>query len=229
MSPRLTLSAVIATCLLQVGSARAQAVPPLIERDSNWRDVSNVMMVVGAASVFLTPRVYYSDPTSTVGWKARWHVSMLAPAMSMTAATLLVDGPIRDGIESTRPGCSVDATEAELPGSGCESYGGPSTQAFASWGTTGAGLTIFLVDTIKYSNSEFNFGSFAGNVLVPFTTSMVGSIARGVGPGDSAAHESAGQIVAGSLTGLATGAILGLTYSLLQRPNCGYGDTLFCW
>jgi hypothetical protein len=122
----------------------------------------------------------------------------------------------------------VDQTLAQLDNSGCESFGGPSTHAFASWGAFGAGATIFLVDTLKYSDGEFSAGSFLGNVAVPIVAAFMTSAARsadgrGIGP------ESTGQVVAGALPGLGTGVLLGLGYSLLQEPDCGYGGYLFCW
>jgi hypothetical protein len=212
--------------------AQAQAIPPIVERDSNWDTVSAITMMIGVGSVSLMPRIYYSSPDATVGWKARWHISHLAPVMSMTGATLLIDGPLREAIESPKDGCTLDntltATPRIEPDSGCESYGGPSTHSFASWGATGAGVTIFLVDTFKYSNSEFHVGSFIGNVAIPFTTSILTSVARsadgsGIGP------EGTGQVIAGALPGLAFGALMGLGYSLLQEPDCGYGGSLVCW
>lgn len=209
--------------------AHAQEVTlPFVERDGNWNTVSNAMMMVGFASVALMPRIYYSSPDATVGWKGRWHVSSLAPTMSMVGLTLLVDGPIRDAIKAPRPGCTVDQTTADLPGSGCESFGMLSTQSFASWGSFGGGLGIFLVDTLKYSNGEFHAGSFVGNVAVPFATALVGSVARGL-DGSGTGHESPEQIVAGAIPGMILGGVLGLVYSYAQEPNCGYGDTLFCW
>ncbi|AUX44721.1 hypothetical protein SOCE26_061880 [Sorangium cellulosum] len=216
----------VAACLLAPREAAAQTT---VERDENWATVSDVSLVLGTSVVFLMPRVYYSDPEATVGWKGRWHFSVLAPAMTMTALTLLVDLPIKGAIESTRPGCSVDETKAAVLGSGCESFGGPSTHAFASWGATGAGTGIFLVDTFRYSSGRFNAGGFIGNVAFPLTASVVTSIARGVAPSGKKEHETAGQIAIGGATGFLSGLAIGTAYAFLQRPNCGYGNALFCW
>ncbi len=217
-----------ALCLtLTAGQAQAQ-VPPFAERDSNWDAVSTISMVVGVSTVTLMPRVYYSSPDATVGWKARWHVSVLAPAMTMTALTWLVDQPISDAIESPRDGCTLDETRAQIDGSGCEKFGSPSTHAFAAWSAMGAGLGIFLVDTFKYSDGEVHAGPIIGDIAVPFAAAMLASVARsadgsGIGP------ESTGQVFAGAIPGLVSGAVVGLTYALLQEPDCGYGGSLFCW
>jgi hypothetical protein len=220
----------IAACLLAPREAAAQATfPSDPKRDKNWGTVSDVSLVLGTSVVFLMPRVYYSDPESTVGWKGRWHVSMFAPAMTMTALTLLVDIPIKDAAESTRPGCRLEQTKTALPGSNCESFGGPSTHAFASWGATGAGTGIFLVDTFRYSSGRFNAGGFVGNVAIPLTASIFTSIGRGVAPGNAEAYEEFGQIALGGVTGFVSGLAIGVVYASLQRPNCGYGNALFCW
>jgi hypothetical protein len=176
------------------------------------------------------PRVYYSDPEATVGWKGRWHLSVLAPAMTMTAVTLFVDSPIKGALQSTRPGCTVDQTTAAFPNSNCESFGGPSTHAFAAWGATGAGLGIFLVDTVKYSNGRFSAPAFIGNVAVPLTLSIFASVGRGIDVGGAKEpFENAGQVVAGTLPGFLIGAGLGAAYAVLQRPSCGYGNAIVCW
>jgi hypothetical protein len=211
-------------------SAQTPAVTPIAFRDGTWGTVSNVTMLIGAGVVTLMPRIYFNDPEATVGWKARWHFSHLAPVLSLTALTLLVDGPIKNAIKAPRPGCTVDNTTPAYPGSGCETFGMPSTQSFASWGATGMGTTIFLVDTLKYSQSKFNAGGFIGNVGVPLVLSVITSAARSAEPGAlTQPHESVPQIVLGSVTGFATGALLGLAYSLFQRPNCGYGSSFVCW
>jgi hypothetical protein len=209
--------------------ASAQVVPPIAERDENWGTVSTVTMVLGAATVTLMPRVYYNDPEATVGWKARWHFSVLAPAMTLTVATLLVDGPIKNAIESTRPGCTLDETNVAFPDSNCESFGGPSTHAFAAWSATGAGLGIFLFDTFGHSDGKFSAGAFIGNVVVPLSLSIVTSIGRSVEPGSAEAYEDVGQNFAGLLPGLGVGLLTGLFYGGMQRPNCGYGNNLVCW
>ncbi len=218
----------LSTTFLAPREAAAQ-VPPIAQRDSNWATASNVTMLLGVGIVTLMPRVYYNDPEATVGWKGRWHWSFLAPALSLTALTLLVDGPIKNAIKTPRPGCTIDNTGIGPGGLGCDSFDMPSTQSFASWGATGAGTGIFLVDTIKYSNGKFHAGSFVGNVAVPLVLSVFTSAARSAAPGTSYAQESVPSIVVGSLTGFATGALLGLGYSLMQRPNCGYGGNIICW
>jgi hypothetical protein len=232
MNAKLIVTGLLTGALcLSLGERQAEAqvpTPPIAERDSNWDVASTVTMVISVASVSLMPRVYYASPDATVGWKARWHISALAPIMSMVATTWLIDGPIREAIKSPRDGCTVDQTTPHLPDSGCESWGSPSSHAFASWGATGAGLVTFLVDTLKYSDGEFNFPSLLGNVIVPLSASVVSSIARsadgsGIGP------ESTGQVFAGIIPGVVTGALLGLVYSLAQEPDCGYGGYLVCW
>jgi len=228
-SKLLAAGLIAGTLSLTLGESQAQAqVLPFVERDTNWDAVSSVTMMIGVTTVSLMPRVYYSSPDATVGWKARWHVSALAPIMSMTGITLLVDGPIRDAIESTKDGCSLDQTLARLPDSGCETFGGPSTHAFASWGAAGAGITIFLVDTLKYSDMKFSVPSFIGNIILPTSMAILSSVARsadgyGLGP------EITGQVIAGALPGLGIGALLGLGYSFMQEPNCGYGGSIVCW
>ena len=146
--------------------------------------------------------------------------------MTLTALAVLVDAPIKNAIKDPRPGCTLDTTSASFPGSGCESFGMPSSEWFRSWGATGAGVSIFLVDTFRYSQGKFNAGAFVGNVALPLTLSVVTSALRGVGTNP---YENGGQIGVGALTGVATGALVGLGYSLLQRPSCGYGNQVFCW
>ncbi len=217
------------TALLAPREAAAQAVVPWVPRDPTWSTLSNVTMVINVGLVTLMPRVYYNDPEATVGWKARWHFSVLAPALSVTALTLLVDGPIRSAIKDPRPGCDSDMTAAALPGSNCESYGQPSTQSFAAFGATGAGTAIFLVDTFKYSGSRFNAGGFIGNVGVPLVLSVLTGVGRGIAASPNSPQESAPQVAVGALSGFVSGALLGLGYSLLQHPNCGYGGNVVCW
>jgi hypothetical protein len=217
--------------LLSPREAAAQPVVPHVERNGTWDVVSNVTMVVGAGIVTLMPRVYYNDPEATVGWKGRWHFSMLAPVLSMTALTLLMDGPVRNGVKGNRPGCQPDWSAAALAGSGCESYGMMSTQSYAAWGATGMGTTVFLVDTLKYSNGKFNAGSFVGNLAVPLVLSVFTSAGRAADPGGITVfpRETVPQIALGAVTGFATGALLGLAYTFFQRPNCGYGNNIVCW
>ena len=219
----------VAASWINSSEAVAQStVPPIVGRDADWATVTQVSTIVGASTVFLMPRVYYSDPESTVGWKGRWHFSHFAPMMTMAAATLLVDGPIKNAVQSVRPGCSgVDPAFAG-PGSNCETYGGPSTLAFASWGAFGVGTGIFLVDTLKYSKGRFNAGSFIGNVAVPLVAGVLTSVGRSV-DGVGQPFETQNQVLAGTFIGMGTGMLVGVAYSLLQRPSCGYGNSIFCW
>lgn len=212
-------------------------VVPLVPRDAGWGVVSDVTLTISVLSPLLMPRVYYSDPTSTVGWKGRWHVSVLAPAMTMFGATILVDQVIKKEAKGARPGCSAANTDVGFPASGCETFGGPSTHMFAQYGALGTGTAIFLVDTIKYSDGRFNPWGFIGNVGIPLTAAVFGTIGRALETGgidqtnnlQLRAYEDPGQVAAGAISGLLTGAAVGLTYALLQRPSCGYGDSIFCW
>jgi membrane-associated phospholipid phosphatase len=237
------LSAFTAALLFtsEASAQTTQQVPVIAPRDKNWGIVSDVTLVISVASATLMPRIYYNDPEATVGWKGRWHLSVLAPAMTLTAATFLVNGPIKNAIQKPRPGCTIDSTISSLPGQGCESYGMPSTHAFAAWGATGAGTGIFLVDTLKYSAGKFNVGGFIGNVAVPLISSIFTSVGRGIGANAAStsttlpatatvyAYETPLQVVAGTLSGFITGVGVGVAYSLFQRPNCGYGNSIFCW
>jgi hypothetical protein len=210
-------------------------VQPIAARDQGWGTVSDIAMTIGVLSPFLWPRVYYSDPTATVGWKGRWHVSMLAPAMTMLGAALLIDLPIKKEAKGARPGCEAANTAVGFPGSGCETFGGPSTHAFASYGALGTGSVIFLVDTFKYSDGRFSAPGFIGNVGLPLTAAVFTTIGRAIRTGTTAdgltiqEYEDGGQIAAGAISGILTGALVGLTYSMLQRPSCGYGDAIICW
>lgn len=219
----------VAASWINSSEALAQTtVPTIAERDPNWKIVGDVSLAIGASTVFLMPRVYYSDPESTVGWKGRWHFSHFAPMMTMAAATLLVDGPIKTSIQSTRPGCDDVDPRVAGPGSGCETFGGPSTHAFAAWGAFGVGTSIFLVDTLKYSKGRFHAGSFIGNVVVPLAAGVMTSVSRSVN-GSGVQFESDKQVLAGTFIGMGTGMLVGLAYSMLQRPSCGYGNGVFCW
>ena len=64
-------------------------------------------MVASAGTQLLMPRVFYSDPEVTVGWKARWHVSVLAPVMTLTALAVLNEHALKDSFEGFRPGCNA--------------------------------------------------------------------------------------------------------------------------
>jgi hypothetical protein len=209
---------------------REAAAQTTTTQDPTWGLVSNITMLIDVGVVTLMPRIYYNDPEATVGWKARWHISVLAPALSMTALTLLVDGPIKNAIGSPRPNCTAEDTGLNSTiMTGCNSFGMPSTQSFAAWGAMGTGTAIFLVDTLKYSNSKFHAGSFVGNVAVPFVLSVVTSVARTQASGGNSPAETPIQVVAGSLSGFVTGALVGVGYSFMQRPNCGYGNSIVCW
>ena len=155
-----------------------------------------------------------------MGWKARWHVSVLAPVMTITTLALLNEYEFKDSFEGDRPGCD----DSNRGGPGCQSYGMPSTHTFASVAAFGHGTAVFLVDTLSHSGGRFNFGSFAGNVLVPLALSSVTVAGRRAGD-----FEDWGQIGVGAAAGLVSGAVMGFVYSTLQEPECGYTGSLICW
>ena len=43
------------------------------------------------------------------------------------------------------------------------------------------------------------------------------------------AYEHFDQVAVGSGVGLGVGFLLGMTYSMLQVPDCGYGSGVVCW
>lgn len=224
------LVALPALALAQEAPPTAQPpVPPFAARDTTWGTVSTVSMLIGVGTVTLMPRVYYNDPEATVGWKARFHVSQLAPALALTATALLIDQPIKDAAQGNRPGCTTDETVVAFPDSGCESFGGPSTHAFAAWGAAGAGLGVWVGDTFIHSDGNVNAGSVIGNLAVPVTAAVITSVGRGIETDGALPYEDAGQIIAGVGFGLVTGFLSGIAYSALQEPNCGYGNFIVCW
>ena len=193
---------------------------PIPNRDSTWDTVTTVTMLAGAGSQLLMPRIFYSDPEVTVGWKARWHVSVLAPVMTMTALAALNEYSLKGAFQGQRPGC--DATNFGLQN--CETYGMMSTQSFAGGAALGHGVAVFVVDTLKWSGGRVNGYALAGDVITPFVFGMITAIGRGVGN-----WETPGEVAVGGLVGLGFGFLSGMAYTLLQRPECGYTGNLICW
>lgn len=201
--------------------ASAQTSPPP-ERSDGWATVSNVSLILGVTSQLAMPRIHYAESETTIGWKARWHVSVLASAMTLTAASLTSEYVLEPELEGFRPGC--DATNQGGPG--CESFGAPSTHSLASFSALGHGTGVFLVDTLKWNDGRFHGGAFAGDVVFPFLAAGFTAIGRIAGEPN---HESGGQVLAGAGLGLGLGLITGAVYALMQRPECGYGSGMVCW
>jgi len=218
---RLALGSVTAITFTAVaGDADAQTAPP--ERSDGWRTASHVFVALGAGSQLLMPRVYYAESETTIGWKARWHVSVLAPVMTLTAATLTSEYVMKPRIEGYRPGCD----ETNQGGPGCTTFGAPSTHAFASFSALGHGTGVFLVDTLKWNDGRFHGGAFVGEVAFPLMAAGFTALGRVAGEPN---HESGGQVLAGAGLGIGVGLLSGLVYSLMQRPECGYGSGMVCW
>ena len=214
------VAAVFATTAF-TGEAHAQTTPPP-ERSSGWATVSDVSLLLGATSQLAMPRVYYAETETTVGWKARWHASVLASLMTLTAASLTNEYVLKDEFAGYRPGCD----ETNQGGPGCTSYGAPSTHAFASFSALGHGTGVFLVDTLKWNDGRFHGGAFTGEVAFPFLAAGFTAVGRIAGEPN---HESRGQVLAGAGMGLGVGLLTGIMYSLMQRPECGYGSGMICW
>ena len=208
------------TLLAAGGDANAQAVSPVPDRDVPWQTVTGITMVAAGATQLLMPRIFYADPEVTVGWKARFHVSVLAPVMTLTVLTALNESALKNTFQGRRPDC--DQTNDGL--SHCDSYGMLSSHSFASFAALGHGGAVFLTDWTKWSDGRFNGYSFAGNVVLPLLLAGTTAIGRGLGN-----WETTGQILAGGGAGLAIGFLSGLTYSLMQRPECGYSGSMICW
>lgn len=190
------------------------------DRSASWQTVTSITMVAGVATTAFMPRIFYSDPETTVGWKARWHVSVLAPTLANVSLTMFNEYALKDAIGSFRPGC-----DEKTQGSGhCRDYGSLSSHAFLSFSALGQGAATFVVDTIKWSDGRFNVGALIGDVAFPLVFAGVTAIGR-----TSGNWEGGGTVVASSLAGLGTGVLTGLGYALMQRPECGYTGSLVCW
>jgi hypothetical protein len=193
---------------------------PSPDRNQTWATVSTISVITAATSQLFMPRVYFSDVEATVGWKARWHVSVLAPVMTLTAAALTSEYALKPAVAGHRPGC--DQTNHGDPA--CSTYGAPSTHSLAAFSALGHGTAVFLVDTLKWNDGRFHGGAFAGDVIVPLLAAGFATAGRLAGE-----HESGGQVLAGGGLGLGLGLLTGIAYSLFQRPECGYDSGMICW
>src|SRR5690606_39432641 len=98
------VTAAVAAAALFLAPTNASAQVP--ERSQTWNDVTLATTLVAGGAQLLMPRVYYSSPEATVGWKARWHVSVLAPAMTLTTLALLNEHHVKPGFDGHRPVCN---------------------------------------------------------------------------------------------------------------------------
>jgi hypothetical protein len=213
----LALGSVVGVLVSSPGTANAQTAP---SRDSAWGTASTVTAVTALGIETILPRIFYSDPEATVGWKTRWHVSVLAPTMTLTALGVFSHYAMKDQIKGERPGCG----DQNRTLGDCATFGMPSTHSFIAMSALGQGTGVFLADTIKWSRGKINIGSIVGHVGVPLvlgTLTMVGRKASN--------EETGGQIIAGGTAGLLTGFGTGLLYAVMQRPECGYTGSLVCW
>jgi hypothetical protein len=192
-----------------------------VERDETWGTVSSLTTVGAVASQVLMPRLFYSAPSVTVGWRARWHVSALAPVGAHLGLVMLNEDVLKSAIADPRPGCDDEAA-AGLPE--CRSFGMVSSHAFSSFAALGNGVGVFIFDTTKWSDGQFSGGAFAGHVVFPLIMASVSAAGRGIGN-----YETGEQIIAGATSGIAIGFLTGMTYSLMQTPECGYSGSLICW
>ena len=220
LSRRMLALAVAAGSVLVCEPASAQTPPP--QRSQTWDTVSAVSVGVGLGSQLLMPRLYYAESETTIGWKPRWHVSVLAPLMTAVAATLLTEYAIKPSIEGRRPGCD----DTNQGGPGCSTYGAPSTHSMAAFSAFGHGTGVFLVDTLKWNDGRFHAGAFVGDMVVPLLAAVLAAVGRVASNPD---YESGGQVMAGAGVGLGVGLLSGIAYSVLQRPECGYAGGMVCW
>ena len=212
----------VATALSAVpGDASAQALPPP-ERSAGWETVSTVAMVVGMGSQVLMPRIYWSDTEVTIGWKARWHASVLAPTMFLLTTALFNEVVVKPEITSFRPGCG----QSNVGVPGCTTFGMPSTHTFVAFSALGHGAGVFLVDSLKWSEGRFNGGAIAGNVALPLVAAGLSYAGRVAG---TPSQEHGDQALVGAAFGLDFGLLAGGAYALLQRPECPYGSGVICW
>jgi hypothetical protein len=190
-------------------------------RSVPWQTVTSVTAVSAMATQVLMPRLFYSDPETTVGWKARFHVSVLAPTLTLTALTLLNEYALKSAIGAKRPGCG---DSEPTPCGDPDPYETMSSHSFAAFSAFGQGTAVFLVDTMKWSDGKLNAGSIAGNVALPLVLAVVTAAGRIAGN-----WEDADSVILSSGVGLVIGVLTGVTYAMMARPECGYTGDLICW
>src|SRR4051812_2787738 len=210
------LALAAALTLLAAPEAQAQDT----QRSQGWKSATNILTLSSLGVQLLMPRVFYSDPEVTVGWKARWHVSVLAPSMTLIAIGLVNEQFLKDSFEGHRPGCD----EMNQGSPGCTDFGMLSMHSYLAGSAFGQGLGVFLVDTIKWSGGRVNGGALAMNVGVPAVLGVITTVGRSAGN-----WETGGQAWGSAGIGALLGLGLGTLYALAQRPECGYGGDLICW
>ncbi len=215
------LQAVLAVSVWSWTASAQVATNADAQRSIPWQTVTSVTAVTAMATQVFMPRVFYADPETTVGWKARFHVSVLAPTLTLTSLTLLNEYALKSAIGAKRPGCGDSET---TPCTDSDPYGTLSSHSFAAFAAFGHGTAVFLVDTLKWSDGKLNGGSLVGNVIVPVLLAAVTAVGRSAGN-----WEDTGSVVLSSGVGLAFGVLTGMTYALMARPECGYTGDLICW
>jgi hypothetical protein len=190
------------------------------QRSGGWQAVTTITAVSALATQVLMPRVFYAGPETTVGWKSRFHASLLAPTLVLTGITILNEYALKSAIGAKRPGCS----DPKNPCVDSDPYETMSSHSFAGFSAFGQGTAIFLVDTMKYSNGRINVGSAIGNVALPLVLAGVTAAGRVAGN-----WEDAGSVILSSGIGLVVGAVTGLVYATFVQPECGYSGNLLCW
>jgi hypothetical protein len=190
------------------------------ERSDTWGTVTTVTMAASVATTTFMPRIFYADPETTAGWKARWHVSVLAPTLLNVSLTMLNEHALKDAIRSQRPGCD----ENNFGTGRCQDFGSLSSHSYLAFSALGQGAATFIVDTVKWTDGKFHVGAFLGDIAFPLVFAGVTSVGRAAGN-----WEEGGTVVLSSVTGLVLGGLTGMTYALMQRPECGYTGSLICW
>ena len=222
MTTRKAVCSLVALMLLTttVSTASAQVTPDPA-RDKTWGGVSTATAVAAFGTALIMPRFFYPAPEVTVGYKGRWHLSQLAPVMTLATLTLINEVAFTDTVKSQRPGC--DDTNFGLTAH-CQSYGGPSSHGFAAGSAFGMGVAVFLVDTMKWSDGRVSGVSVATNIALPLILGGITIVGRSQGN-----YENGGQILSGTLLGLGLGFVTGMVYAEMSRPECGYSGSLICW
>jgi hypothetical protein len=221
---RLGCTSSFVLAVLTSSGARAQSAPTPPpsppNRSDGWNTATNALAASALAVELLLPRVFYSDPEVTSGWKGRWHVSALAPVMTLTTIGLFNETTLKDTFSGLRPGCQ-DANQGQA---GCTSFGFLSTQSFLAASALGEGVSVFLVDTLRWSGGQVNAGALLGEVGIPLILAPITAIGR-----TSGNWESGGQSWGSAAIGLGLGLATGFLYASMQRPECGYSGNLICW